>query len=156
MMDDIEPEDNNSPEIIHVVNYSEAVCLATPPIIKESIQITLYTLAQYRLARSRGLVYNMKYDTEVHKRATNLYEEAKNAIELLEAGIPNLYTPEGFALIFEEGFLPVPYLMDPYNSFPKATKYQTSLKDGGVYVIDEEGERVNTIERYKKIFSQMI
>ena len=30
LMDDLEPENDNSPEIIHVVNYSEAVRLATP------------------------------------------------------------------------------------------------------------------------------
>jgi hypothetical protein len=34
LMDDLEPGNENSPEIIHVVNYSEAVRMATPPITK--------------------------------------------------------------------------------------------------------------------------
>ncbi len=42
LMDDIEPDNpNTSPEIIHVVSYSEAVRLATPDIIEDSIKITL-------------------------------------------------------------------------------------------------------------------
>ena len=41
LMDDIEPNDDNSPEIIHVVSYSEAVRLATPDIINESIKSSI-------------------------------------------------------------------------------------------------------------------
>ena len=37
MMDDIEPNNCYSPEIIHVVSYSEALFLATPDIIDDSI-----------------------------------------------------------------------------------------------------------------------
>lgn len=155
IMDDIEPENENSPEIIHVVNYSEAVRLATPPIIKESIQITLNALHEYRLARKTGKVPNMKYDEDVKNRFEELYYEAKSAITLLEKNIPNLYTPEGFALIFEEGFLPVPYLMDQENMYPKARKYPTALKNGGIRVIDSEGKVINTVERYRSIIERL-
>lgn len=34
-MDDIDPKNIYSPEIIHVVSYSEALYLATPDIIDE-------------------------------------------------------------------------------------------------------------------------
>lgn len=156
MMDDIEPDNINSPEIIHVVNYCEAVRLATPPIIKESIKITLNALSEYRLARSLGRVPNMKYDTEVNERTMELYEEAKGAIQLLESAIPNLYTPEGFAFIFEQGFLPVPYLMDQNHKFPKATQYATALKNGGIRVVSDEGNIINTIERYKTIINDIL
>ena len=156
MMDDIDPENINSPEIIHVVNYSEAVRLATPPVIKESIQITLNALYEYRLARSLGKVPNMKYDKEVNERMVELYEEAKSAIMLLEKAIPNLYTPEGFAYIFEQGFLPVPYLMDQHHKYPKATQYVTAIKNGGIKVVDDEGNVVNTVDRYKKIVSYIV
>lgn len=155
MMDDIEPENNNSPEIIHVVNYCEAVRLATPPVIKESIQITLNTLYEYRLARSMGKVPNMKYDKEVNERMMDLFEEAKTAILLLENAVPNLYTPEGFAYIFEQGFLPVPYLMDQNRKYPKATQFATAIKNGGIKVVDDEGNVINTIDRYKKIISDI-
>ena len=43
LMDDIEPDNENSPEIIHVVSYCEAVRLATPPVIVESIKITMHS-----------------------------------------------------------------------------------------------------------------
>lgn len=155
LMDDLEPENDNSPEIIHVVNYSEAVRLATPPIIKDSIRITLNALHEYRIARSLGKVPNMKYDREVKDKEEALYNEAKDSILLLEKAIPNLYTPEGFYKVFVEGFLPVPYLMDQQRKFPKATMWHTAIKNGGIAVVDEDGKVINTVDRYRKIISQM-
>ena len=155
MMDDLEPENNDSPEVIHVVNYCEAVRLATPPVIKESIQITLNALREYRNARALGRVPNMKYDQDVNERFNALYEEAKGSIDLLEANIPNLYTPEGFYKVFIEGFLPVPYLMDQHRKFKKATMWQTAIKNGGIKVVDDSGNVIDTIARYKKIISQL-
>lgn len=49
MMDDIDPKNIYSPEIIHVVSYSEALYLATPDIIDESIKITRHALKEYRI-----------------------------------------------------------------------------------------------------------
>lgn len=155
LMDDIEPDNDNSPEIVHVVNYCEAVRLATPPVIKESIQITLNALHEYRLARKLGKVPNMKYDRDTQERAEALYYECKEAILLLEKAIPNLYTPEGFYKVFCEGFLPVPYLMDQQHKFSKARQYHTAIKDGGIKVVDEDGNVINTIDRYRKIITQM-
>lgn len=155
MMDDLEPGNDNSPEIIHVVNYCEAVQLATPSIIKESIQITLSALKEYRLARQQGYVPNMEYDKEAQERFDNLYTECLEAIALLEKNIPNLYSPEGFYKVFTEGFFPVPYLMDSQNKFKKATQYHTAIKNGGIKVVDSLGQEINTIERYKKIISNM-
>ena len=155
LMDDLEPDNDNSPEIVHVVNYCEAVRLATPPVIKESIQITLNALHEYRLARRLGTVPNMKFDRDTKEREEALYAECKEAIQLLENAIPNLYTPEGFYKVFCEGFLPVPYLMDQQGKFKKARQYQTAIKDGGIKVVDEEGKVVGTVERYRKIISQM-
>ena len=154
MMDDIDPENNDSPEIVHVVNYCEAVRLATPPVIKESIQITLNALREYRAARTLGKVPNMKYDRDVQERFDSLYAEAKAAIGLLELHIPNLYTPEGFFKVFSEGFLPVPYLMDQKRKFSNATKWQTAIKNGGIRVVDNEGNIIDTVERYKSIISK--
>ena len=155
LMDDIEPDNDNSPEIIHVVNYCEAVRLATPPVIKESIRITLNALHEYRRARSLGTILNMKYDKDVNGREDLLYCEAKDSIALLEKAIPNLYTPEGFYKVFKEGFLPVPYLMDQQRKFPKATMWHTAIKNGGVYVIKEDGGVINTVDRFNRIISRM-
>lgn len=155
MMDDIEPENDNSPEIIHVVNYSEAVRLATPPIIKESIQITLAALHEYRIARKQKLIPNMKHDREVKEREEKLYAEAKDGIELLEKAIPNLYTPEGFCKTFMEGFLAVPYLMDQKRNFSKATTWKTAIKNGGINVVNDEGHIIYTGDRYRYIIDHM-
>jgi hypothetical protein len=155
MMDDLDPENNESPEIVHVVNYCEAVRLATPPVIKESIKITLNALREYRIAKAMGKVPNMKYDRETKERYNALYAEAKGAVELLEMSLPNLYTPEGFYKVFTEGFLPVPYLMDQNRRFKKATMWHTAVKNGGIKVVDDEGYVIDTIVRYRKIISQM-
>lgn len=155
MMDDLEPDNENSPEIIHVVNYSEAVRLATPPIIKESIKITLAALHSYRFARKMGVVPNMKHDRDVQERYEALLYDARAAIKLLEENIPNLYTPEGFEKVFKEGFLAVPYLMDQNRKFPKATMWKTAIKNGGIAVVDDDGKVISTEDRYHYIIDHM-
>lgn len=155
MMDDLEPENNDSPEIIHVVNYSEAVCLATPPIIKDSIKITLSALHAYRSARQMGTIPNMKYDAEVQYRYESLLYDAREAIRLLELNIPNLYSPKGFERVFKEGFLAVPYLMDQNNKWPKARMWKTAFKNGGICVVDEDGNAISTEDRYHYIIAHM-
>ncbi len=151
LMDDIDPDNVNSPEIVHVVSYSEAVRLATPPVIKESIKITLSALQKYREARNTGRIQNMKYNLDVQMRSEELFYEAKEAISLLENYIPNLYTPEGFYKVFVEGFFPVPYLIDQNNHYSEAIKYSTALKNGGIRVVDDKGNIISTVKRYKDI-----
>ena len=151
LMDDIEPNNDNSPEIIHVVSYSEAVRLATPDIINESIKITLSALEHYRAQRKKGTIENMAYNKDVETRYESLMTEATESIQILENNIPNLYTANGLYKVFEEGFLPVPYLMDPLRKYPKATKWQTALKDGGIRVVDDKGNIIYTPTRYKSI-----
>ncbi len=151
LMDDIEPDNPNSPEIIHVVSYSEAVRLATPPIILESIKITLGSLKKYRFLKSLKLTYDTVHNTEVEEKFLTLYDEAFKAINLLEKYIPNLYTPEGLYKVYEMGFLPTPYIFDPDRKFPNATKWQTAIINGSVKVIDENGKPIDTVKRYKKI-----
>ena len=154
-MDDIEPNNDNSPEIIHVVSYSEAVRLATPDIINESIKITLSALEEYRALRRKGKIENMEYSRDVNSRFESLKSEAMESIRLLEKHIPNLYTAEGLFKVFEEGFLPVPYLMDPMRKYSKATKWQTALKDGGIKVVDDEGKPIYTPSRYLSIINDI-
>lgn len=153
LMDDLEPDNENSPEIIHVVNYSEAVRLATPPIIKESIKITLNALHSYRFAKKMGQAPNMKDDKDVEERYQSLLHDSLSAIRLLEENIPNLYTPQGFYRVFKEGFLAVPYLMDEHKKYPKATMWKTALKNGGICVVDDDGKTISTEERYRYIIN---
>lgn len=153
LMDDIEPDNPNSPEIIHVVSYSEAVSLATPSIIKESIQITLSALKEYRFAKNTGKIPNILNDKELNERFETLFYESKEAIELLEANIPNLYTAEGLFKVFKDGFFPVPYLVDHKQQYLNATQQITMFKDGGIKVVDENGNQIPTAFRYKKIIA---
>lgn len=155
LMDDIEPNNPNSPEIIHVVSYSEAVRLATPDVMKESIQITLGALHEYRQWRKEGKTWDTQSDIAIKDRCEELYYEASKAIKLLEESIPNLYTAEGLYKVFVEGFFPVPYILDEAQKFPKATKWQTAVVNGGVCVVDEDGNVINTIVRYKKIIASL-
>ncbi len=151
LMDDINPGNTDIPEIVHVVSYSEAVRLATPPIIKESIQITLSTLNEYRAARRSGKIPNMGCDSDLKERTEGLYQEAKEAIRLLERYIPELYTPEGFYRVFAEGFFPVPYLIDQNREYPLARNWTTAFKEGGIRVVDEKGKIIDTVRRYREI-----
>lgn len=155
MMDDIEPENYNSPEIIHVVSYCEAVRLATPPVIKESIQITLSALREYRLRRKLGMIPNMAHDVALNEQTAELLTEVCESIEILENGIPNLYTPEGLFEVFKNGFFPVPALYDPDNKYPMATRWKTAIKKGGVRVVDDAGKIVYTPNRYRSILHEM-
>ena len=152
LMDDIEPFNSQSPDIIHVVSYSEANDLATPEIIDESIKITLYSLNKYREYRGKGWIDNMYENQDVNKRMLYLINEAKIVINSIEITIKDTYTPQGFYDIFKMGFLPVPQLMYCREEFPEAVKWNTKLRNGGVdiYLYDRiisAKDRMNLIIR---------
>lgn len=151
MMDDIEPDNPNSPEIIHVVSYSEAIRLATPPIIEESIKITLGALKDYRFKKSLGIMYDTQNSDEIRERFEELYEESRKAILILESEFPDLYTAEGLYRVYELGLLPTPYIFDPKHNFPNATKWNTAVINGSVKVVDKTGKSISTEERYTRI-----
>jgi len=151
LMDDIEPYNQNSPEIIHVVSYSEAVRFADSVVIDESIKITLNTLEEYRQMRKSGKVEDMAHNKDITFRYNELYEETKEAISFLENSIPYLYTPEGFYKIFCDGFLPVPYLVDNANKYPKSRSFSTQIINGSIKVVDDKGIVVPANRRFKSI-----
>lgn len=153
LMDDIEPDDENSPQIIHVVSYSEAVRLATPSVMNESIQITLAALREYRKLRHAGKIENMAYNKEVQERVDDMYDEAKESISILENYLPNLYTAEGLYQVFKQGFFPVPYMLDSTGKYADAVNWMTAIKNGGIRVVNDKGEIIRTPDRYKKIIA---
>ena len=154
LMDDIEPENENSPQIIHVVSYSEAIRLATPAIMNESIQITLSALKEYRRLRRLKKIENMAYNKDVLDRVDDMYNEAKESITILENYLPNLYTPEGFYQVFKQGFFPVPYMLDETGKYTDAVNWKTAIKNGGIRVVNDKGEVIRTPDRYKKIIAK--
>lgn len=137
LMDDIDPHNEMSPPIIHVVSYSEAAHLATPEIINESIQITQYSLQKYRELRKQGKIEDMGKNSEVEERALELYQSAIKVIEAIEATIGNPYSAEGFYTLFAAGFLPVPYLWGEIEEFKHARNWKTKLIRGSVKIVDE-------------------
>ena len=147
MMDDIEPDKTNGPDIIHVVSYCEAVTLATPDYINESIQITLSALEEYRYAKVNGLMEDMKHSNDVRERTEDLYFEVKSIVSALETRIPNLYTPEGFYEVFRSGVFAVPYLWEGREEFAEAVKWKTGLVNGSVQVLDEHGKPIKPSQR---------
>lgn len=154
MMDDLEPDNPNSPEIIHVVSYCEAVRLATPELMKESIKITLGALDEYRSLRKKNLTWNTKSDKDILYRTKCLMQEARDAIKILEENIKDLYSPQGLYKVFSDGFFPVPFMLDPEKKYPNAIKWQTAILNGGVYVIDDKGNPIDTKKRYNQIIAE--
>lgn len=142
LMDDIDPHNEMSPPIIHVVSYSEASHLATPDVINESVQITQQALKEYRRLRKNGEIEDMSKNTEVLSRTEELIKSAKTIIDGIETYIENPYTPEGFYKAFVAGFMPVPYLWTTEDEYRHAKHFNTRLVKGAIKVVDENDELV--------------
>ena len=151
LMDDIEPQDANSPPLVHVVSFSEGSHLADPPVIDESIQITRHAISQYRTLRARGQVDDMKAHPEVAARTAELLGEARTVLQAIEATVPNPYAADGLYQIFVAGFLPVPYLWECKEEFKDAIQWQTRLIQGGVKIVDEQGAQIPAAERMRRL-----
>ena len=131
LMDDIDPFNNYSPEIIHVVSYSEALFLATPDILNDSIKITRSSLNKYRILKRQGLTPNVMTD-DVLQRQSRMEKECRTIIKAMEESIPNLYSPEGLYIAFVAGWLPVPELWSDSDEFKYAKEWETRMINGGV------------------------
>lgn len=137
LMDDIDPYNSYSPDIIHVVSYSEALFLATPDILNDSIKITRYALNEYRKLKRLGAATEAMND-DVGARMEYLENDARKIIKIMEEYIPNLYSPEGFYLAFVAGFFPVPELWSDSDEFKYAKAWKTKVVNGGVSLVDHD------------------
>ena len=144
LMDDIDPHNEMSPPLIHVVSYSEASHLATPDVINESVQITQHALQEYRKLRKNGDIEDMSKNTEVAARTEDLIKSARTIIDGIESHIDNAYTPEGFYKLFVAGFLPVPYLWTTEEEYKHAKYFNTRLVKGAIKVVDENDNLVKS------------
>lgn len=146
LMDDIEPDNPLSPPIVHVVSYSEALYLATPPIIDESIKITLGSIQHYRNLKKEGLIDLEHIENDVKRRVKWFVSEATVILEGIENSIEEPYTPEGLYSIFVNGFLPTPYLWGNVEKFPNAVKFKTRMHNGMTILCDDVGKVVTAHE----------
>lgn len=153
LMDDIDPKNIYSPEIIHVVSYSEALFLATPEIINDSIKITRYSLDKYRELKRRGETPDVMTD-DILERTYKLEYEVKHIIQAMETCIPNLYSEEGLYIAFVSGWLPVPELWSESDEFKYAKDCQTKITNGGRELIDK-GLFVSLEGRINKCISHL-
>lgn len=136
LMDDIEPANVYSPGIIHVVSYSEALHLATPDIIDESIKITREALNSYRALKKIDGIVDM-YEGDIFERSILLEKSARSIIGEMERNISNLYSPEGFYLAFVSGWFPVPGLWNKSDEFEQARDWEVRIFDGGRYLSEK-------------------
>ncbi len=139
LMDDIEPDITNSPPLVHVVSYSEAIELATPSIMDESIKITLGALSHYRKLKQTHQVSIQKFESDITKKTNHFVTEAKAILDSIEKHIEYPYTAIGLYTIFASGYLPVPFLWGNKDSYPNATHFKTRLIQGSTVVVDEDG-----------------
>lgn len=144
MMDDIEPSNIYSPQIIHVVSYSEALFLATPDVINDSIKITRNALKKYREIKNELKIVEHAED-EIYKREQYLFNSAQKIIIELENQVENLYTPEGLYIAFVAGWLPVPELWSESEEFKMAKAWATRSIDGAKYIT--ENDMIMSIDR---------
>lgn len=142
LMDDIDPHNEMSPPMIHVVSYSEASHLATPDVINESVQITQHALKEYRRLRKNGDIEDMSKNEDVLARTEQIINEARTIIDGIEEYIENPYSPEGFYKAFVAGFMPVPYLWTTDEEYKYAKHFKTKPVKGATIVVDEEGNPV--------------
>jgi len=151
LMDDIEPDNPHSPDIIHVVSYSEGSDLATPEIINDSVRITRCALDRYRLLRRQGHVDDMTRNQDVRERMAFLVQSAREVLATIEECVAVPYTARGLYDIFRFGFLPVPALMYCRDEFPEAVKWTTKVRNGRVDIYEDDkpllpGERMAQIK----------
>lgn len=130
LMDDVDPYNEFSPQVIHVVSYSEGLFLATPNVINDSIKITQSALKEYRKLKKAGMIDDMSRNYEVQKRYEELKTNTCKLIKSMEHNIENLYSPEGFYIAFVSGWLPVPDLWNTSDQFVYAKSYESRTIHG--------------------------
>ena len=146
LMDDIEPDNPHSPDIIHVVSYSEGNYLATPEIIDESIKITRYSLDIYRKMKAKGDTFDIGHNSDMLNRKKYLLDGARHVLRAIEKCIKDPYSAGGLFEIFHRGFLPVPQLRYCREEFPEAVRWKTKLKNGCVDIY-ENGKIISPEDR---------
>jgi hypothetical protein len=144
-MDDIEPEDSNSPQVIHVVGYSEGNRLADPAVVNESIRITRHALAEYRRLKAAGSMAGPARD-DVAARTRSLLGEARVMLKAIEASIPEPYSPAGLYRMLADG-----YLSELRDEFAVAASTKTRFVNGGVAVVDDDGKPIPATDRVAAI-----
>lgn len=154
LMDDIDPYNLYSPDIIHVVSYSEALYLANPQIINESIQITKSSIQAYRKLKTKD-AYIKEFEAEIKLNYDALVNDSMTLIKMIEHWIPQPYTALGLYQVFASGFLIAPYLWKKQGEFKHTINWQTKVINGQVKVMDNN-QVMSLNQRLKIIRSNLM
>lgn len=144
-----------SPEIIHVVSYSEAVELASPPIINKSAQITRQAIASYLSDQESLDVFSPSANSMITKMHNQLFLQAKTMITHMERNFPKLYSSEGYYNIYKAGYFPVPQLWHCREEFRFATNWKTRVFEGQMLVSDADDKPMSIHKRLSIIESNI-
>ncbi len=151
LMDDIEPDNDASPPIIHVVSFSEGVRLADSEVVEESVRITRYALSEYRRLKRKGDMPEYGKLPVVEARTKHLYDEARRMIRFIEATIPAPYSPRGLYAMMRGGVFPLPWLSACKEEFEGAVHQPVLFMHGGVQAVDHEGKPLSVSQRLFRI-----
>ncbi len=147
LMDDIEPEVKNSPPIVHVVSYSEALYMANPKVMNESIQITCSAIDYYRKQKQEQKIDCTVFEKDIKKLTKHFVSETKIILKSIEKHVDNYLSAQGFYNIYEAGYLPTPYLWNATEIFPNAIYFDSRYQDGSVILVDGEGIEMDAKKR---------
>ena len=147
LMDDIVHETNQSPEIIHVVSYSEGRFIASSKEIIESIKITKGILFEYRKLKQAGFNPDGIDRDEIDFVVDQKIIIFNKIIKFLEDEVSDLYSPKGFYEIFKAGVLPVPYLWKERLDFENAVNYNVKLMNGSYQFVDMKSKPIDPFDR---------
>ena len=100
LMDDIEPYDLFSPPLVHVVSYSEALHLATPEVIHESIQITHAAIQTYRQMKANHQIDTRVYEVEIQSKTNHFVQEAQRILDSIDQTVHEPTSAQGLYDIF--------------------------------------------------------
>ncbi len=150
LMNDIEPRDPASPQILHVVSWSEATQLADPSVISESVQICRQALVEHRRGAGPSAEDDPAVRGEVERRTEELEAEARAVIRAIETDVPDPFSPAGFYKVFAAGYLPVPHLWECREELPGAVGWRTRLIRGAVRLVDDNGVALTTEQRIQR------
>ncbi len=143
LMDDIEQNRMQSPEIVHVVSYSEALYLANPAVINESVQITLSAIDHYRNFKKMHPEHLNSFEHDIQSKTDELVSEATILLNSIDELVMNPYTAKGLYDIFAYGYLQTPYLWANKEDYPNAMHFKSKVLNGSTILVDTNNERVD-------------
>ena len=143
LMDDLEPNNPVSPPIVHVVSYSEAMYLANPHIINESLDITLASIDHYRRLKAQGNTLLKSAEDQIEAKKTFFVQETQILLKAIEENIPDYLSAQGLYSIFTQGYLSTPSLWNSSQAYPNATHFKSSFFEGSTILIDDAGKHID-------------